>query len=178
MTFHDIPWPSMTFHDLPWHSISYYDMLSRPGLMSGPLQSSPAQINSHLTPRLVPIDSKSSVMTYVHFNSSVESGFIQLFFQFQMQSGATPEWRRLWTSFWSEQIRLLQTSSVAEKWLEETSETFLKTNPVIHRKLEKILFVNSSFCTYTYTPDTTIPPVNFTPHEKMYSWKLSENYPN
>ena len=63
----------MTFHDLPWHSISYYDILSRPGLMSGPLQSSPAQINSHLTPRLVPIDSKSSyVMLFLFTLTEVD----------------------------------------------------------------------------------------------------------
>ena len=33
--------------------------------MSGPLQSSPAQINSHLTPRLVHIDSKSSIFYFL-----------------------------------------------------------------------------------------------------------------
>ena len=55
----DHPWPSLTFHDLLWPSMIKC-LLSRPGLISGPLQSSPAQINSQSNPRLDPIDSKSS----------------------------------------------------------------------------------------------------------------------
>ena len=75
-TIHDLPLPSLTFHDLPWPSMTFYDLLSpsktsmiikcllsRPGLISGPLQSSPVQINSHLNPRLDPFDSKSYFTT-------------------------------------------------------------------------------------------------------------------
>ena len=58
MTFLDLPWPSMNFHDLLWPSMTFYHLLrplwpsmincllSRRGLISGPLQSSPAQVNS------------------------------------------------------------------------------------------------------------------------------------
>ena len=64
----DLPWPSLDFHDIQWPSMTFYDLqgpymtfyyllkplwpsmikclLSRPGLTSGPIQSSPAQINS------------------------------------------------------------------------------------------------------------------------------------
>ena len=35
-------------------------LLSRPGLIAGPLHSTPLQINSQSIPRLDPIDSKSS----------------------------------------------------------------------------------------------------------------------
>ena len=66
-TIHDLPWPSLTFHDLPSPSMTFYHLLrplspsmikcllSRPGLIAGPLQ-----INSQSIPRLDPIDSKSS----------------------------------------------------------------------------------------------------------------------
>ena len=68
MTFHDLPWHFLTFYDLPqlsmtfyhltWPYISYYDLWSnvRTFLIR-------AQINSHLyvTPKLVPINSESSI---------------------------------------------------------------------------------------------------------------------
>ena len=55
MTFLDLPWPSMTFHDIPSPTMTYYqDRVQCQDL------SSPAQIYSQLTQRLVPIDSKSS----------------------------------------------------------------------------------------------------------------------
>ena len=66
-TIHDLPWPSMTFHDLPWPSMTFYHLLrplkpsmikcllSRPGLIKGPLHSTPLQINSKSIPRLDPI---------------------------------------------------------------------------------------------------------------------------
>ena len=39
----------------------YKCLLSRPGLIAGPLHSTPLQIISQSTPRLDPIDSKSSL---------------------------------------------------------------------------------------------------------------------
>ena len=62
MAFHDLLWPSMNFFDLLrplWPSMIIKCLLARPELMSGPLQSSPAQINSPSNPWLDPIDSKS-----------------------------------------------------------------------------------------------------------------------
>ena len=54
-------------------------LLSRPGLISGPLQSSPAQINSQSILRLDPIDSKSSLISeypgnkhFLIWNSGIE----------------------------------------------------------------------------------------------------------
>ena len=40
-------------------------LLSRPGLIAGPLHSTPLQINSQSILRLDPIDSKSSYMTKI-----------------------------------------------------------------------------------------------------------------
>ena len=40
-------------------------LLSRPGLIAGPLHSTPLQNNSQSIPRLDPIDSKSSLILYL-----------------------------------------------------------------------------------------------------------------
>ena len=67
-----ILWPSMTFHNLLWPFITCYHLLrplwpsmikcllSRPGLIAGPLLSTPLPNNSQSIPRLDHIDSKSS----------------------------------------------------------------------------------------------------------------------
>ena len=54
-------WPSMTFYHLlrPLWPSMIKCLLSRPGLIAGPLHSTPLQIISQSIPRLDPIDSKS-----------------------------------------------------------------------------------------------------------------------
>ena len=75
LTFHDLPWSSMIFHVL-WPSMTFYHLLrplwpsmikcllSRPGLISGPLHFTPLQINSQSIQRLDPIDSMSSFVCW------------------------------------------------------------------------------------------------------------------
>ena len=75
-TFLDLPWPSMTFHDLLWPSMTFYHLLrplwpsmikcllSRPGLIAGPLHSTPLPNNSQSIQRLDPIDSKSRYILF------------------------------------------------------------------------------------------------------------------
>ena len=58
MTFRDLPCPSMTFHQLLWHVIK-----TGSNVRTSPVQSCPN--NSHLTPRLVPSDSKSSFLLFI-----------------------------------------------------------------------------------------------------------------
>ena len=49
-------------------------LLSRPGLIAGPLHSTPFQFNSQSIPRLDPIDSKSSFSyKLLHINGNVQS---------------------------------------------------------------------------------------------------------
>ena len=73
MTFLDLPWLSMTFHDFLWPSMTFYHflrpiwpfmikcLLSRPGLISGPLKPNTKLILTEFqgltlsTPCLVPI---------------------------------------------------------------------------------------------------------------------------
>ena len=77
LTFLDLPWPSMTFHDLLWPSMTFYHflrpllpsmikcLLSRPGLIAGPLHSTPLPNNSQSFPRLDPINSQSSSLSKI-----------------------------------------------------------------------------------------------------------------
>ena len=93
LTFLDLPWPSLTFHDLPWLSMTSHDLLwpsmtfyhflrplwpsmikcllSRPGLIAGPLHSTPLPNNSQSIPRLDPIDSKSSLTLLLLLSSFI-----------------------------------------------------------------------------------------------------------
>ena len=63
--------PYMTFYDLLSPSVrpSLIEcLLSRPGLIAGPLHSTPLQIISQSIPRLDPIDSKSSMHFFQLWN--------------------------------------------------------------------------------------------------------------
>ena len=48
-------------------------LLSRPGLIAGPLHSIPLQIISQSIPRLVPIDSKSSLLNQLQKSDTILS---------------------------------------------------------------------------------------------------------
>ena len=87
MTFLDLPWPSMTLHDLPWPFRTFYHLLralwlsmikcllSRPGLISGPLKPKPKLILTQFqgltlsTPSLVwiIIGQNKTILNYVSY---------------------------------------------------------------------------------------------------------------